>query len=74
MSFAGEWKRRPQMLLHRDDFQRELEEELRLHVELRREQQVAHGAAHRRFGNLTRIQEKSHMAWGWTGWSDLSAI
>jgi predicted permease len=73
MSFAGEWKRRLQMLLHRDEFQRELDEELRLHLELRREQQVARGAtpeaaqrsAYRRFGNLTRIHERSRMAWGW---------
>jgi predicted permease len=73
MSFAGEWKRRLQMLLHRDEFQRELEEELRLHLELRREQQAARGAtpeaarraAHHRFGNFTLIQERSHMAWGW---------
>lgn len=73
MSFVGEWKRRLQMLLHRDEFQRDLDEELRLHLELRGEQQVARGAApdaarraaYRRFGNLTRIHERSHMAWGW---------
>ena len=73
MSLAGEWRRRLQMLFHRDEFERELEEELRLHVELRREQQMAHGvppgaarrAANLKFGNVTRIQEKSHMAWGW---------
>ena len=71
MSFAGECKRRLQMLLHRDEFQRELDEELRLHLDLRREQQVARGAApeaarqvaNRRFGNVTRIRERSYMAW-----------
>src|SRR3984957_1483548 len=73
MSRAGEFKRRLEMLLHRARFQRDLEEEMRLHVELRREQQMAAGlspdgarqAALRRFGNTTRLREKSHMTWGW---------
>ena len=73
MSFAGELRRRLDMLLHRGKFQRQLDEELRLHLELRRQQQIASGltpeAAHRsaqqRFGNVTRIKEKSHMVWGW---------
>ena len=73
MSFAGELRRRLDMLLHRGEFQRELDEELRLHLELRRQQQIASGltpeaaqrSAQQRFGNVTRIKEKSHMAWGW---------
>ena len=73
MSLSGELKRRLQMLLRRDQFQRDLEDEMRLHLELRREQQIASGvlpeaarrAAHRRFGNVTRMRERSHMAWGW---------
>ena len=73
MSLAGEWKRRLQMLFRRGQFRRDLEEEMRLHLELRREQQMAAGldadaaqtAAYRRFGNTTRIQEKSTVAWGW---------
>jgi hypothetical protein len=63
MSLAGEWKRRLQMLLHCRRFQRELDEEVRLHVELRREQQIESGldpssarqSALRRFGSTTRI-------------------
>src|SRR5580693_3482023 len=73
MSLVGEFRRRFTMLLHRGRFQRELDEEMRLHVELRRQQQIASGltpeaarqSAQRRFGNTTRIKEKSHMAWGW---------
>jgi predicted permease len=73
MSLAGEFRRRLIMLLHRGRFQRELDEEMRLHLELRRQQQIASGltpeeaqrSAQRRFGNITRIKEKSHMAWGW---------
>jgi predicted permease len=73
MSLAGEFRRRLAMLLHRRRFQSELDEEMRLHLELRRDQQVASGmsedeastAALRRFGNTTRVKERSHMAWGW---------
>ncbi len=73
MSLAGEFRRRLNMLLHRGRFRRELEEEMRLHLELRRQQQIASGltpeaaqrSAQRRFGNTTRIKEKSHMARGW---------
>jgi predicted permease len=74
MSWTGEWKRRVLMLLSRGKFRRDLEDEMRLHVELRREQQLAAGldgeaarqAALRKFGNTTRIVEKSTTAWGWT--------
>ena len=74
MSLAGELRRRLSMLVHRGRFQRELDEEMRLHLELRRQQQIAagvdpeaaHWSAQRRFGNVTRIKEKSHMAWGWS--------
>lgn len=73
MSWTGEWKRRLGMLLHRGRFRRELEDEMQLHVDLRREQQMAAGqdaqtarqTALRRFGNTTRIAEKSTMTWGW---------
>jgi predicted permease len=66
-------KRRLQMLFHRSRFLSDLDEEMRLHVELRREQQMAAGAdaesaraaALRRFGNPTRLREESQRAWGW---------
>jgi MacB-like periplasmic core domain len=65
--------RRIRMLLHRDRFQSDLEEEMRLHLDLREQEQceaglsrhAAHLAAYRRFGNPTAIKEKSHMTWGW---------
>jgi predicted permease len=61
------------MLLNRGQFRRDLDEEMRLHLELRREQQMASGldpdnarqAALRRFGNTTRIRERSTSTWGW---------
>ena len=72
MSLPGEIKRRIQMLFHRDQLQRDLEEEMRLHLELSGQQQIDRGltepaaarAAHLKFGNTTRIKEESLMAWG----------
>ena len=73
MSLAGEFRRRLTMLLHRGRFQRELDEEMRLHLELRRQQQIASGLSdgsgpHAASGDLAirrAYREKSHMAWGW---------
>lgn len=61
------------MLLHRREFDADLEEEMRLHLELRRQENVdaamstdeARYAASRRFGNATYLREESHFAWGW---------
>ena len=72
MSLPGELKRRIQMLFHRDQLQRDLDEEMRLHLDLLRQQQIDRGlpltavarAAHLKFGNTTRIRERSLMAWG----------
>jgi hypothetical protein len=59
------------MLRHRDQLDNDLDEEIRLHLELREQQLVDRGvspaeaprAARLRFGNVTRVKEKSHMAW-----------
>jgi len=60
------------MLFHRRQLHSDLDEELRLHLDLRRQQQIESGVApdaarrvaHLRFGNTTRIKEKSRMTWG----------
>ena len=54
------------MLLHRERFAKELEDEMQLHLELRRQQQEESGvapkdaraAAYRRFGNPTLVRER----------------
>src|SRR5882757_560989 len=79
MRWTGEFARRIRMLLHRRQFDVDLEEEMRLHLELRQEQQMESGmpagaarsAAQRKFGNATRIREKSHMTWGWEWFESL---
>jgi predicted permease len=73
MSWLGELARRLGMLLHREQFDADLEEEMRLHLELRQQEQLqaglttdeAQAAARRRFGNATYLREESHIAWGW---------
>jgi len=73
MSLAGEILRRLHMLLYRRRFQADLEEEIRLHIDLREQQQIDAGlsptgarfAARRKFGNATHLKEISHKTWGW---------
>src|SRR5271163_2375762 len=75
MNKIHELLRRLRMLFYRKQFHADLEEEMRLHLELREQEQTEAGvlssesrrAAYRRFGNPTLIKEQSYMAWGW-GW------
>jgi predicted permease len=75
MEWLGEFFRRIAMLRHRDRVASELQEEIELHLDLRRRQQVEAGvapgdataAAHRRFGNATLLREHSYTAWDWNG-------
>src|ERR1700742_339304 len=80
MNWPGELVRRMAMLLRRKKFDADLDEEMRLHLELRREQQMKSGmpagearaATQRRFGNTTRIKEQSHVTWGWEWFESLT--
>jgi predicted permease len=73
MNWLRELARRLHMLLHRRQFDADLEEEMRLHLDLRQQEQLASGmtapdanaAARRCFGNPTVLREKSHTSWGW---------
>ncbi len=70
-------RRRLWMLLRRKQFDADLEEEMRLHRELREQEQIARGlsreeahyAAQRRFGNDLILRETSREIWGWL-WID----
>ena len=61
------------MLLHRRRFDADLDEEMRLHRELREREEIerglspkeAHYAAQRRFGNDLVLREESCDVWGW---------
>ena len=79
MNWLRELARRLRMLMHRRQFDTDLEEEMRLHLELRQQQQIecgmtpddARDAGRRGFGNVTSLKEKSHMAWGWEWFEQL---
>jgi hypothetical protein len=61
------------MLIRRRQFDADLEDEMRLHLELREQEHIQTGlspkearqAVSRRFGNATLLKEQSHMVWGW---------
>src|SRR6266404_4177281 len=73
MEWLGELWRRLRMLVRRSQFDADLEDEMRLHVELRAQEQVEAGAptneaayaARRRFGNTVLLREVSRETWGW---------
>ena len=73
MPTVSEIARRVRMFLRRSRLERELDEEMRLHLDLREERlrrdsveaDASHDAARRRFGNLLRLREQSVDAWGW---------
>jgi macrolide transport system ATP-binding/permease protein len=73
MNWLHQVVRRLRMLIHRHQFDADLEEEMRLHLELRQQEHLESGmtaddaraAARRRFGNVTSLRGKSHIAWGW---------
>lgn len=78
--WLSECVRRSSMVFsRRERFDREMEEEMRLHRELRAREmrdnsetsssQEARDAAQRKFGNSLRLREEIHRAWGWT-WID----
>ncbi|HUJ31756.1 MAG TPA: ABC transporter permease [Candidatus Acidoferrum sp.] len=79
MNWLREVARRLRMLVHRRQFDADLEEEMQLHLELRQQEHLESGmtadsaraAARRRFGNVTAFREKSHMAWGWEWFENL---
>src|SRR4029077_6998268 len=80
MNWLREVARRLRMLVHRRRFDADLEEEMQLHLELRQQEHLesgmtadsARGVARRRFGNVTALREKSHIAWGWEWFEHLA--
>ncbi|HKW87146.1 MAG TPA: ABC transporter permease [Candidatus Acidoferrales bacterium] len=73
MKLIAELSRRLRMLLRRQRFDREMDEEIRLHLEMREKEHAADGVsseeaymtARKNFGNALALREASHEAWGW---------
>src|ERR1700686_4178693 len=80
MNWLRELARRVKMLAHRSQFDDDLEEEMRLHLEMRQQEHLQSGmeaeearaAARRRFGNVMVLREMSHSAWGWEWFEHLA--
>ena len=78
MGFS-KWGRRLAGIFGRDRAASELEEEMRLHMELRARQLRQQGlaadeagyAARRRFGNELAVHDASARVWGWSAWERL---
>ena len=76
----GELKRRVLYLFQRNRQALELDEEMRLHLELRAQKMRQQGmadegagpAARRQFGNRTSLAETSSELWGWGAWERLA--
>src|SRR6266851_1626058 len=72
--FFDEALRRVRMLFRGKQFQNDLDEEMRLHLEMRQQQHLdaglspdaARSSAYRSFGNPTSIKETSYRTWGWS--------
>ena len=80
MGWFGDLRRRITTLRHRGRFDRELEAEMRCHLELQAEENESRGippqearwAAQRQFGNAALLMEESRSAWGWTPFDNLA--
>ena len=66
MERFGEWWRRLLSFYRRRQLDRDLEEEMRFHLEMKAAES-GEAAARRSFGNVTLWREDSRHAWGWTG-------
>lgn len=73
MKWLSQIRRRFAPLFHRASFDRDLEEEMRSHLEMQAEEYRTNGmspeearrAARRQFGNTTLLKETSREQWGW---------
>ena len=73
MNRLSEFARRLMMLLRRKQFDQGMDDEIRLHLELREGEHVtngfsveeAHMTARKNFGNALAVREVSHDSWGW---------
>ena len=69
----SEFLRRLRLLFHRGSLEQDLEEEMRIHLEMHAEESRGNGmdareagcAARRQFGNATLLKETSREMWGW---------
>jgi putative ABC transport system permease protein len=73
MSLLQELKRRLDYFRHRDQYDRDLEEEMRFHIDSKAELAGDSRQASRQFGNTTQLREDSRAVWGWTGLESIAS-
>jgi predicted permease len=72
MNFLSELWRRLRQRLNRKQWEKDLAEEMRLHLDLRAAENADdESQAKRRFGNLSLLREESRETWGWRFWDAL---
>ena len=72
MEWLGELWRRLLFPLRRRQFDRDLEEEMRFHLDMKA-REAGESPAHRKFGNTALLLEDSREAWGWAGIESFAA-
>jgi predicted permease len=80
MEWLTEFGRRLRHLFRRTEWENDLEEEMRLHLDLRAAEKAAQGLtprdaealAKRKFGNASLLREHSRGVWGWAFWDTLA--
>jgi len=80
MTWLTEFGRRLRHLFRRKEWENDLAEEMRLHLDLRAEEKAGEGIAprdaaalaQRKFGNASLVREHSRSVWGWTFWDTLA--
>ena len=62
----GEWRRRLNFLKRREQFESDLDEEMRFHLEMKAQKTGDAISARKQFGNIGILKEASREMWGWT--------
>ena len=72
MDWLSELGRRMRQLFRRKQWEEDLAEEMRLHLDLRAADKGSEALAKRKFGNTALMREESRGVWGWAFWDTLA--
>jgi putative ABC transport system permease protein len=72
MEWLNELGRRLRQLFRRKQWEDDLAEEMRLHLDLRAADKGSEALAKRKFGNAALLREESRSVWGWAFWDNLA--
>jgi len=72
MEWLNEFGRRVRRLFRRKQWEDDLAEEMRLHLDLRAADKGSEALAKRKFGNAALLREESRSVWGWAFWDNLA--